>query len=277
MFFKNRISFLIICLIFVLLLAGCRGTVDYSSSPVIPGEEDFTHSNDSSEDTSSEVSSSEPVPSSQTSTVTSSKPSKPSSSSTVSHLHAFKITRVVPTCTKDGYTLYECSCGETKMDSYIPKKGHSWSEWKTVSEATLLGAGLKERECTVCHEKETEQIPVLTPDYAALRTELLKLVNDKRTNALNYNTEMQAEADRRAEELIEKFEAKSTEGYSENIYKGKLSEGGEFTAKGAFDYWFDPENQNDRNNILSDEFTGTAIGVVLKDGQYYWVQIFLKD
>ena len=133
MFSKKHISFLIICLIFSLSLSGCRHTEDYSSSPVVPGGEDFTHSDTDSSDTSSDsVSSGEPAQSSQTSYVNSSKPNvnekpvKPSQSSasgTASHLHAYKITQVPPTCTEEGYTLYECSCGEKKIEGKIHPKG----------------------------------------------------------------------------------------------------------------------------------------------------------
>ena len=94
MFYKKHISFLIICLIFSLLLSGCRDTVDYSSSPVIPGGEDLTHSEVSSDDTSSDVVSSEPTESSEVSSETPLKPVDPPVSSTAPHLHAFKITRV---------------------------------------------------------------------------------------------------------------------------------------------------------------------------------------
>lgn len=117
---------------------------------------------------------------------------------------------------------------------------------------------------------------MLEPDYSALRTELLNLVNNERTKKLEYNTEKQTEADKRAEELVESFVSKNGEGYTENIYKGSLLENGKFTAQEAFDYWLASENADDKNNILSNEYTSTAIGVVLKDGQYYWVQIFYK-
>ena len=36
--------------------------------------------------------------------------------------------------------------------------GHSWSEWAITEEATCTEAGSKERECSVCHEKETAAI-----------------------------------------------------------------------------------------------------------------------
>lgn len=311
MFSKKHIPFLTICLITVLLLCGCRDTVDYSSTPVIPGGNVSTQSDNTSgtssadslaseSDTSSNVSSSntasssKPInsakpnvsgnvssnPSNYTSSQDLSKPADSTNSnfsSTASHLHTYKKITVEPTCTEDGKTFYECvECGAKKDEITIKSAGHIWGEWKTEKEATLLNKGLKERECTVCHQKETEQIPLLEPNYSALRTELLNLVNNERTNKLEYSTEMQTEADKRVEELAESFVSKNEEGYAENIYKGTLSENGELTAQEAFSYWFNSENQKDKNNILSEEFTHTAIGVLLKDGECYWVQIFSK-
>lgn len=285
MFLKKHISFLILFIILSISFAGCKNREDYSSSPVIPGGEDITHSNVSSDDTvTSDVSSTEPTQSSQTSSVNSSKPSKPPVTSTASHLHSFKVERVAPTCTEDGYTFYKCvECGETKIDSYVPKKGHSWSEWKTVTEATTASEGIRERTCTVCKEKETEQIAMLAPDYDALRKELLELVNNERIKPDNslgdfiVDPETQAKADKRLEEIIDKFEIKQDENYFEVIYRVQSLDGS-LTAKDVFNYW---SNNNDRESeyiksIVSKEFTRTAIGITVKNGVYYWVQIFLS-
>lgn len=287
MFHKKHISFLIICLILSLLLSGCRDTVDYSSSPVVPGGEDLTNSEVSSDDTSSDVVSSEPTESSQTSSETPSKPVNPPVSSTAPHLHAFKITRVEPTCTKEGYTLYECSCGETKIDDYVPKKGHTFGEWKTVTEPTETVVGLKERTCTVCGEKETEQIPKLVSDCPELSKEVFKLVNEERRKAgkteLIYRQDLQICANIRAEEIIEKFDhirpnntdcfTVLTENNIEYSATGENIAEGQETAKAVMESWMNSEGH--KNNILSDSFTGIAIGVVEKDERYYWVQIFI--
>ena len=41
---------------------------------------------------------------------------------------------------------------------------HSYGEWKVVKEATADEKGLKERECSECGDKQTEEIPVITTD-----------------------------------------------------------------------------------------------------------------
>ena len=72
-----------------------------------------------------------------------------------------------PKCTEDGsqdevYT-FKCEfCGEDcqrRITQLIECPGHSWTEWKTTKEATETEPGLSERECTVCHTKETDVIP----------------------------------------------------------------------------------------------------------------------
>ena len=287
MFYKKHISFLIICLIFSLLLSGCRDTVDYSSSPVIPGGEDLTHSEVSSADASSDLTVSEPEQSSQASSETPSKPVDPPVSSTAPHLHAFKITRVESTCTKEGYTLYECSCGETKIDDYVPKKGHTFGEWQTVTEPTATAVGLKERTCTVCGEKETEQIPKLVSDCPELSKAVFELVNIERRKEgkteLIYRQDLQICVNIRAEEIMERFDhirPNNTECFTvlpeNNIEYSAAGENiaeGQETAKAVMESWMNSEGH--KENILSEKFTGIAIGVAEKDGRYYWVQIFI--
>ena len=48
-------------------------------------------------------------------------------------------------------------CGETRV-----APGHTYGEWKVVTEATVDAEGCEERECTVCHHKETRSIPKIS-------------------------------------------------------------------------------------------------------------------
>lgn len=94
------------------------------------------------------------------------------------------ITGKVATCTEDGWKdYYECSlCHKYFEDNaceaeiadldvwkaaggngYIAPKGHTYGEWATTKEPTLTEKGMKERSCTACGDKQTEEIPVLTP------------------------------------------------------------------------------------------------------------------
>ena len=99
------------------------------------------------------------------------------------------------TCTEDGWVEYRCnyekengatgnSCDRIWTET-IPKKGHDWGEWKVTTPATCIANGSKERECSVCHQKETETITALGHNFhgtenvtkaATCTTEGVKLV-----------------------------------------------------------------------------------------------------
>ena len=49
-----------------------------------------------------------------------------------------------------------------RTDIAIDEDAHEWGEWKVVREATYKEKGLKERECKLCEDKETDDIPKLT-------------------------------------------------------------------------------------------------------------------
>jgi hypothetical protein len=67
-----------------------------------------------------------------------------------------------PTCTEIGYEAYE-TCSRCDHSTYveIPENGHTMGEWTVVDEPTCLEAGVKSRECTVCHHVETESVKEL--------------------------------------------------------------------------------------------------------------------
>lgn len=77
------------------------------------------------------------------------------------HSHNYIESKVDPTCTKDGYTLHLCDCGESYMDSYIEATGHSFVA-ETATEAyckvlaTCTKKGVYFKSCTECGEKGEE-------------------------------------------------------------------------------------------------------------------------
>ena len=91
------------------------------------------------------------------------------------HVPGKVVKKVDATCTEDGYIEYECnyehengapgnSCGRTWTET-IPKIPHNYGEWTVTTHATCTTDGSKERECSVCHQKETETIPALKHDW----------------------------------------------------------------------------------------------------------------
>ena len=69
------------------------------------------------------------------------------------------------TCTEAGYTgdTYCLGCGDVKiLGEAIAAAGHQWGEWTVTKEATETEKGEKTRECSVCHETQTEEIPTVS-------------------------------------------------------------------------------------------------------------------
>ena len=85
------------------------------------------------------------------------------------------------TCGKDGYNKYQCgyehahdakhpSCDLTWQEVLKATGQHTWGEWKVTTPATCIANGSKERECSVCHQKETETITALGHNFHGTET-----------------------------------------------------------------------------------------------------------
>ena len=57
------------------------------------------------------------------------------------HRHEYSPTVTVPTCLQQGYTTYECECGDKYVDDYISAIGHTTSDWITDKEANCTEDG----------------------------------------------------------------------------------------------------------------------------------------
>ena len=70
---------------------------------------------------------------------------------------------VAPTCTSEGYTIYECNevPGLTYKGEYTAKLPHSWDGGVVTKAATIYEKGVKTFTCTACGETRTEDIKVL--------------------------------------------------------------------------------------------------------------------
>ena len=61
--------------------------------------------------------------------------------------HDWHYTETLPTCTKDGEKVGECSrCGMKKTEK-IPALGHDWGDWTVTTPATCTNEGVETRTC----------------------------------------------------------------------------------------------------------------------------------
>ncbi len=67
------------------------------------------------------------------------------------------------TCTTGAVFYKSCECGLKGEETFMSlgSLGHLFGEWTTVTEPTVDAEGVKERECSVCGEKETKSIEKL--------------------------------------------------------------------------------------------------------------------
>ena len=67
-----------------------------------------------------------------------------------SHTHSFDKTVVAPTCNDDGFTIYNCSCGEKYTDDFVEKTGHKPGNWEIMDQPTCESKGSRAQKCSVC-------------------------------------------------------------------------------------------------------------------------------
>lgn len=210
------------------------------------------------------------------------KPSTPEST-TPSHTHTWVQTASKDaTCSQPGYINEKCDCGATKKTEISATGVHIYGDWVTTVEAAEQNAGLKERACSSCGTKETEEIPMIVPSVP-WNEEVLRLVNIERANnglaPLSYSYNAQSAADVRAAEIIQVFDHTRPNGTScftaldetgvsyftagENIAYGYP------TPQAVVEGWMNSPGH--RANILHSGFTQLAVGI----NGTYWVQLFI--
>lgn len=79
------------------------------------------------------------------------------------HTHSYVPSVVAPTCTSDGYTRYDCPCGDSYQDTTVPSNGHDWGEWTLIKAPTVQTEGMEQRQCNACGATDTVTVDKL-PD-----------------------------------------------------------------------------------------------------------------
>lgn len=84
--------------------------------------------------------------------------------------HKYESTPVVPTCTNGGYTINVCGeCGDRHVDNYVPATGHSYGDWVVDQEATCTESGVEVRGCACC-AVESREIEATGHNYNSVIT-----------------------------------------------------------------------------------------------------------
>ncbi|MBQ9878819.1 MAG: hypothetical protein IJM45_00135, partial [Clostridia bacterium] len=82
--------------------------------------------------------------------------------------HSFVSTVISPTCTEDGYTLWECeNCNASYTTDPVAASGHAWDDGEETTPATCEGEGVKTFNCANCDETMTEPIPAKGHSYVS--------------------------------------------------------------------------------------------------------------
>lgn len=81
------------------------------------------------------------------------------------HIHSYVTTVVQATCTKDGYTLNKCDCGDEKKSDEVKATGHSYGGWETTKSATTKEKGKAERVCSVCGDVDSKELAKLPKNH----------------------------------------------------------------------------------------------------------------
>lgn len=89
---------------------------------------------------------------------------------TTPHVHAYAESVVAPTCSKAGYTLHVCVCGDQYLDNETAMLPHTYGAWTTITAATCTTEGEQTRTCTVCAATETQKTAVAGHKYVDVVT-----------------------------------------------------------------------------------------------------------
>jgi hypothetical protein len=82
------------------------------------------------------------------------KPTAPPPTEPAKHTHQYTAKVVKPTCTKGGYTVHTCSCGDSYTDNKTASGEHSYD--KETVKPTMWQEGYTIYTCTVCKDSHKD-------------------------------------------------------------------------------------------------------------------------
>ena len=157
----KKIIAIFLTIMLAIMLMACEKTTDKNkkSEKTETSTESTIDKEDSSEKESSDTNEKQDNLSETEETNIKEEPAEP----VEGHEHSYKTEVISSTCTKDGYTLNSCDCGDKYQTDKVKSTGHSYGGWNTVKEATTLSKGKAERVCSVCKKvdsKELDRLPL---------------------------------------------------------------------------------------------------------------------
>lgn len=88
------------------------------------------------------------------------------------HVHQYDEFVVDPTCTEQGYTIHQCSCGDHYEDTYTEMIDHEYTGVRVDTEPTLTSGGHLTWFCCNCSHTDSQSIPSLETASAYRKEEL---------------------------------------------------------------------------------------------------------
>ena len=137
------------------------------SAEFIPSEEESTADESQEEESCSFESSIEAVESEASTVPEETEESEDPTESIAVHVHEYISQVTAATCTEDGYTLYQCGCGDSYTADEAQAAGHSFGAWTTVTAPSCTERGEEESLCETCGERKTKSVPATGHSFGA--------------------------------------------------------------------------------------------------------------
>ena len=167
---------------------------------------------------------------------------------------------VAPTCSTEGKKVEVCKvCGYVK-ESKVAKSDHTWGEWAN-KDGDYCGPGEREHECTACHEKASEKLPVKQHTWVKKDTvaegnggvayDLVECSVCKKTAymvATAKGTINGTDKGYAPEGCIKLANANETITVAIYVAEAKA---GNIYLRGVMDYWYDGNNNNEEKSFSS--------------------------
>ena len=113
------------------------------------------------------------------------KPTTPPPTEPAKHTHQYTAKVVKPTCTKGGYTVHTCSCGDSYTDSKTAPGEHSYD--KTTVKPTMWQEGYTVYTCTVCKDSYKDDYVSISSSERKAFIEEVRAATVKHLNKLRVN------------------------------------------------------------------------------------------